>query len=516
VSTNTENALKSCVKEIPLFTSDIMHYVGISCGFHDGAISVIDTNGYIVFAGHSERYTKIKNDKDLCVPLILDALSYVNGDHELHYYERPWLKYLRQLRSGENPKLSSLFAKNVIGEKFMKMLGDKKIHTQGHHLCHAAGGFQTSPFNDATVVVIDAIGEFDTISIWDASYDSNGVAQYKKRWGKKYPDSIGLFYSAMTKRVGLRPLDEEYILMGMSAYGEPKHVSEMLTLFNDSVTIDFKENLHIGVDDNFIPNANEMDIASSAQHLTEWLIKIVMSKARELGLSRNLVYGGGVALNCLANRLLGDYFENIWIMPNPGDAGNSLGAACLGYGKRVDWNNAFLGYNIPGNYPTNMLLDVLLSDKIVGVANGRAEFGPRALGNRSLLADPRGNEIKDKVNEIKRRQKFRPFAPIILEEMVHDYFIMPDNWNNSRYMQVVGTCRFPDLFPAIVHHDGTSRIQTVPKDGSGIRELLEKWYVLTGCPILLNTSLNIRGEPMVNDCNDADRFEKLYGITVLS
>jgi carbamoyltransferase len=138
------------------------------------------------------------------------------------------------------------------------------------------------------------------------------------------------------------------------------------------------------------------------------------------------------------------------------------------------------------------------------------------LGNRSLLADPRGNEIKDKVNEIKRRQQFRPFAPVILEEYVHQYFTMPKHWDNSRYMQVIGTCRNPELFPAIVHYDGTSRIQTVPKDDSGIRELLEKWYVLTGCPMLLNTSLNIRGEPMVNDRTDADRFEKLYRVKVLS
>jgi carbamoyltransferase len=152
----------------------------------------------------------------------------------------------------------------------------------------------------------------------------------------------------------------------------------------------------------------------------------------------------------------------------------------------------------------------------VGVANGRSEFGPRALGNRSLLADPRGKEIKDKVNEIKRRQKFRPFAPVILEEYVDMYFDMPRGFDNSRYMQVIARCRHPDLFPAIVHNDGTSRVQTVPKDGSGIRELLEKWYVLTGCPMLLNTSLNIRGEPMVNDREDADRFEKLYNVKIVS
>ena len=203
-------------------------------------------------------------------------------------------------------------------------------------------------------------------------------------------------------------------------------------------------------------------------------------------------------------------------MPNPGDAGNSLGAAALGYGKKLKWKNAFLGYNISGSYPVLNLFKELKNSKIVGVASGRAEFGPRALGNRSLLADPRGNEIKDKVNEIKRRQKFRPFAPVILEEHVDNYFDMPRSFNNSRYMQVIARCRHPDLFPAIVHADGTSRVQTVSKDGSGIRELLEKWYILTGCPMLLNTSLNIRGEPMVNDRNDADRFELMYNVKVIS
>ena len=497
-----------------------MNYIGISSGFHDAAVSVVDGNGDILFASHSERYSKHKHDKHLGMGIVEDALTYTtSSDIKVHYYERPLMKYLRQLRSGEKPVLSNLFVKQIIGEGLLYKMQDGsggKVHTHNHHLSHAAAGFQTSPYDDATIVVIDAIGEFDTITIWDAFYDIDGKAKYKKLWAQKYPNSIGLFYSAMTQRVGLRPLDEEYILMGMAAYGQPHHVKEMLTLINDTVNIDFKENLHIGVDENFIPNANEMDIASSAQHIVEWLIKMVMSKARLLGKSKNLVYGGGVALNCLANRLLGEYYKNIWIMPNPGDAGSSLGAAALGYGKKLNWKDAFLGHCISGSYPTNHLLDHLITDKIVGVASGRAEFGPRALGNRSLLADPRGDTIKDKVNEIKRRQKFRPFAPVILEEYADTYFDMPSGWNNSRYMQSVARCRVPELFPAIVHHDGTSRVQTVPKDGTGIRELLEKWYVLTGCPMLLNTSLNIRNEPMVNNREDADRFEKLYNVTVVS
>ena len=421
---------------------------------------------------------------------------------------------MRQLRSGEGFIWSTW--EKLLGSIYNQM-GKPKIHTHSHHLSHAAAGFQTSPYDDATVVVIDAIGEFDTISIWNAWYDKNGVAKYKKLWGQRYPDSIGLFYSAMTQRVGLRPLDEEYILMGMAAYGNDRPLRDMSKeLIESYKDIVFKDNLHTGVPNTFLEGADEMDIACSAQLIVEQLITNVISRAKSLSNSKNLVYGGGVALNCSANRLIGNFYDNIWIIPNPGDAGSSLGAACLGYGKRVNWTDAFLGYDIPGNYPANRIIDSLVTDKIVGVASGRAEFGPRALGNRSLLADPRGTEIKDKVNEIKRRQKFRPFAPVILEEYADDYFDMPHGFSNSRYMQVIARCRHPDLFPAIVHADGTSRVQTVPKDGSGIRELLEKWYVLTGCPMLLNTSLNIRGEPMVNDRKDADRFELMYNVKVIS
>jgi carbamoyltransferase len=494
-----------------------MNYIGLSCGFHDAGMTVIDDKGEIVFAGHSERYSKKKHDPDLCQGIVDEALAHTYGkDFELHYYEKPWLKAIRQFRAGQ--KIGPLSVKQIVGAELTERMYDKPFTTHVHHKTHAAAGFQTSPYDEATVVIIDAIGEMDCITIWDACYDRNGRAVYKKLWSKKYPNSIGMFYSAMTQRVGLRPMDEEYILMGMAAYGKPTYANRMASSFLDNMfDLEFKQNLHIGLEENnFLANADDMDIAASAQLLCETLIEKVMHKAFQLGKSKNLVYGGGVALNCLANRLLGKYFKNIWIMPNPGDAGNSLGAAALGYGKKVIWRDAFLGTDIKGPYPVDKVIKELKKNKMVGVASGRAEFGPRALGNRSLLADPRGPEIKDKVNEIKRRQKFRPFAPIILEELVNDYFIMPRNWTDNRYMQVIAECRHPDLYPAICHADNTSRVQTVPKDGSGIRKLLEKWYAATGCPILLNTSLNIRGEPMVNDRSDADRFEKLYDLKVIS
>jgi carbamoyltransferase len=490
--------------------------LGIAAGFHDAAATVISPSGEILFAGHSERYSKRKNDPDISLELLNEIdMSQI---HTVAYYETPWLKQTRQLYAGQGVEWDRITTRQILEQQLgYNRLSGKQIKYYRHHLSHAAAGFQTSEFDRATVVVIDAIGEWDTVTIWGAEYDAQGCAKYQRLWTKRYPHSIGLFYSAATGRVGLRPLDEEYILMGMAAYGERGFGDLMRQdLISDAWRIEFQENLHLGLEQKYLSYVGDMDIAAGAQDLAEDLIMNVMARAAGHGWSRNLVYMGGVALNCSANRRLGELFDNIWIMPCPGDAGSSLGAAALALGRKIHWTNAYLGHNISGDYPVNRILDHLLTDKIVGVASGRAEFGPRALGNRSLLADPRGHDIKDRVNEIKHRQKFRPFAPVILEELAGDYFSMPRGWHHSRYMQSVASARDPDLFPAIVHADGTSRVQTVPRDGSGIRQLLEKWYVMTGCPMLLNTSLNIRGEPMVNDRADADRFERLYSVRVCS
>jgi carbamoyltransferase len=468
-----------------------------------------------MFAGHSERYSKKKNDADFCQGLLDEVAEY--GPDVVAYYERPWNKQFRQWYAGQGIEWDKLTTRQILKQQLGGQIEPERVHSFNHHLSHAAGGFQTSPFDRATVVVIDAIGEWDTITIWGAEYDGKGRARYRRLWGQHYPHSLGLFYSAITKRVGLHPLDEEYITMGMSAYGDDHYNRVMeAVLVRNPYEIEFGQNLHAGVSNDFMGGLSNEDIAASAQRLLTRLIGNVMRRARDFKWSTNLVYQGGVALNCLANRRLGNYFENIWIMPNPGDAGSSLGAAALAYGKRLHWHNAYLGHNITGPYPVDRIVRGLLHDGIVGVANGRAEFGPRALGNRSLLADPRGAKIKDQVNAIKRRQKFRPFAPVILAEMADDYFDMRPGWHTHSYMQSVAHCRNPDLYPAICHVDGTSRVQTVAADGSGIRQLLEAWYAETGCPMLLNTSLNIRGEPMVNDRSDADRFEMLYGVTVYS
>ena len=518
------------------------NYLGISAGFHDAGVSVVNSNGDILFAAHAERYSKKKNDPMLNTAILDEALSY-GYPKEVAWYEKPWLKKTRQLYSGE---YSKAFSFKDLPKQQLASLGYKftvPIKCHRHHVSHAAAGFQTSSYDNAIIVVVDAIGEWDTYTAWFADYDYFGYARYRCIMQQRYPHSLGLFYSAMTQRVGLKPMEEEYILMGMAAYGQNTWYKEMFKEFVDKDTKQtWKKNLHIGVDKNWLKGARHEDIATSTQAITEHCLATMMAQLYETysGI-KNCVFMGGVALNCVANSYLRQLWNNVWIMPNPGDCGSSLGAAALSYGKRLNWQGPYLGTDIPGEYPCEEIISELINNKIVGVASGRAEFGPRALGNRSLLADPRGPDIKDKVNAIKRRQNFRPFAPMILMEFLDKHFetqyvalplsserqpaplvkipgtIMPSKLGESPFMQYVFSCKHPELFPAIVHVDNSSRVQTVSKnDKTGARKLLEMWYTLTDCPMLLNTSLNIRGEPIVNDRADADRFEKKYGVKVCS
>lgn len=484
---------------------------GISANSHDAAVSVFK-EGELVFASHSERFSKIKNERDLHKDLVHYAKRWGNPD-EVIWYENPRLKTLRQLLAGQGWR----GRENNLDIYMARYEINAPIRTTSHHHAHAAGGYFTSPYDHAAVVVIDAIGEFETLTIWQAR-----GGNLKKVYSKWFPNSIGLFYSAMTQRVGLKPNEDEYILMGMSAYGDSSLDQIVYSDFvKDLDDFSFKKNLHRGCRD-WRPDLtvkHSFEIAHATQSVYESLFERVLAEAKELTGSSNLVLMGGCALNCLANRLIGKYFDSVWIMPNPGDAGSSLGAVLA---HHPEWRIAnedftpYLGYDL-GYVETNeSIVDWLEKYQIAGVARGPAEFGPRALGNRSLLADPRGPDIKDRVNKIKQRQEFRPFGPAILEEQCHKYFRMPYAWDNSRYMQTVALCREPELFPAIVHRDGTSRVQTVPNDGSPFRQLLELWFERTGCPMLLNTSLNIRGEPMVNDQGDVRRFERQYNIRIFT
>jgi carbamoyltransferase len=285
--------------------------------------------------------------------------------------------------------------------------------------------------------------------------------------------------------------------MGMAAFGHPVNMNV--------VERQLYKNNHKGCR---LGNYKKEDIAKSAERILQLELNTIFAKAAEY--SKHICYGGGVALNCVVNSGLREMY-NMWIMPNPGDAGGALGAACLAYGGRVQFT-PYTGYNIQKLCDPRRVVDAILEKRVVGIANGRAEFGPRALGNRSLLADPRQADTKDLVNEIKKRDKFRPFAPAVLEEHAQDYFDMPPH---SRYMSYVYKCKQPHAIPAVVHVDNTARVQTVPETSESIlRPILECWYERTGCPVLLNTSLNVKGKPIVNTWQDAEIFSNKYGVTV--
>jgi carbamoyltransferase len=450
----------------------------------------------VLFAAHAERYSKIKNDWYNNREIYLDMLNYGTPTH-IAYYERPRLKQSRILLKGGSADWKPNIPMNLPVKYF------------NHHYSHACAGYYTSKFNDAVIVVLDAIGEYNTSTIWLG--EGEKIKLVKKF---NYPFSFGLFYSAFTKLVGLKPNEEEYIFMGMAAYGDPnkfyKKVNEYFPAYNQQLY-----NFHTGIKDwNLsISDQDKFDIAAAVQKVYELRLIEFMRYAKAKTGKENLVFMGGCALNCSANTKLWDVFSNIWIMPNPGDAGSSLGAAAALYGKHLNWESPYLGYNIFGDYPVNKIISELMKNKIAAIASGRAEYGPRALGNRSILADPRDPNIKDKVNQIKKRELFRPFAPVVMEEYASDWFDM--NFT-SPYMQYAVKCKRPDLIPSVVHKDGTSRVQTVNKNQHpGLYSVLENWNLITGIPILLNTSLNIKGQPLLNDNLDIDQWEKNYGKTIL-
>ena len=495
-----------------------MKILGINALNHDAAIAMIQ-DGEVLFAGHSERYSGVKNDSDLNAALFADSFRHGGKPDKVVYFERPWLKKARQLRAGHYGEVLS--RKNLPSYYLRDFVGNSEIEYVQHHQSHAAAGYYTSPYEESAIVVIDAIGEFETCTIWYA-----WGSHFEKRYSLKYPKSLGLWYSAMTQRLGLKPQEDEYILMGMAGWGT---VDEELKqnirndFFKDSdKLIDLKDNLHRGCLDwnpeYYKDDDSEQwkfDIAANVQAICEEeIVKVFELTKLLVPETDNCVYMGGVALNCVANSIIArDHYPNLWILPNPGDAGSSLGSAAYVFGEHINWTSPFTGYEIKGRYPRRKVLNELLNGNIVGVANGRAEFGPRALGNRSLLADPRGHEIKDRVNEIKHRQKFRPFAPSVLEEYAHEVFDMPVK--KSQFMQFVAPCKFPDKYPAICHVDNTSRVQTVSKeDNPGYYKLIKEFYHKTGCPMVLNTSLNIKGQPIVNSYHDGVAFEKKYGVKV--
>ena len=476
------------------------------------------------------------------------------------FYDKPILKFERLLDNYIAVAPRGLYSfLNVIPKWLHKRLwikDDISKHLKGfngtivfpeHHLSHAAHTFFTSTFNEAAILTVDGVGEWSTASFGTAN-DTTIKLTNDIRW----PHSVGLFYSAFTYFLGFKVNEGEYKLMGLSAYGKPKYydliMENLVDVKNDgSIHLNMKYFSFtydkVMTNQNFsdlfgIPRRKEdskaeqihFDIAASAQLvLEEILLRMVNHVHKKTG-EKNLCLGGGVALNGVANyRILKEGpFENLHIPPSPGDGGSAIGCAqylyyCHHKNKRKIeqnpqqvQNNVFVGPSYSGDeiksfldtnkihykfLETKKLLQTtakLISESnVVGWYQGKMEWGPRALGNRSILADPRYAKMKDILNEkIKHRESFRPFAPCILEEYTHMYF---DIDVASPYMLLVAPVKKPEKIPAVTHVDGTGRLQTVSKEINPLYyDLINEFYKITDVPVIINTSLNVKGEPIVN------------------
>jgi len=438
-----------------------------------------------------------------------------------------------------------LWIKNEINKHLNGFKG--KIIFPEHHISHAAHTFFTSPFDEAAILTIDGVGEWSTTT-FGIGKNNNIKLINDIRW----PHSVGLFYSAFTYFLGFKVNDGEYKLMGLSSYGKPKYydkiLNELIDVKNDG-SIQLNMKYFTFTYDKYMTNQNfseifgisprehderaeqvHYDIGASAQLVLEDILLKMVNHVHKKTKMKNLCLGGGVALNGVANyRILKEGpFENLHIPPSPGDAGSAVGAAqylyyCHTKNKRVIQtsterikNNIYVGPEYSNN-EIKAFLDKnkityeflereqllkntakLISDRnIVGWYQGKMEWGPRALGNRSILADPRDRKMKDVLNEkIKHRESFRPFAPSILEEHISEYF---DIDRPSPYMLLVANVKKPDKIPAVTHVDGTGRLQSVSKHVNSLYyDLINEFYKLTSVPVIINTSMNVMGEPIVN------------------
>ena len=480
---------------------------GASGLYHDAALCIIKDNK-LVFASSSERYSRIKNDPYFNTSIVQDALCFGYPD-KIVWYETPWKKTVRNFIC--DGKVAYKSAKN----HFASFNITSKIEYVSHHLSHLASALYTCPFDtqQSLGLVVDSVGEFDSLTVWDIKNKNN----IKKLYTQYYPNSLGIFYSAITDLVGLKPLEEEYILMGMASYGKTYKYYKIFKnyFFNKGNLI---RDCRYGCRELFSSleiEKNKFDIALGAQLVFEENLCLIVQKfLTKTGYSK-IIYGGGCALNCRANTLLLNLVDNIWIYPNPGDAGAAVGAALTSCNLVVS-PDLMLGHDAGVITNIEQITNTLIRQKIVGVVNGKAEFGPRALGHRSILADPRDKQIQNRVNDIKGREQFRPFAPAVLKEYAEEYFSFKKPLHNYKYMQYLVHCTQPNLIPAVVHIDGTSRVQVVDQSNPFLYSVLTQWYKKTGCPVLLNTSLNIKGKPLINNIDDIHEIKDLSIISVHS
>ena len=536
--------------------------IGISAGYHDSACSLIQ-DGKLVAAAQEERFSRIKNDRSWPVKAFLYCLEeggITIADVDcVGYYEDPCLKLGRQIWMGFMPNLPA-FRRDAILDRLSRtppqqmiseILGyDGRVEVFDHHLSHAASSYYFSGFEESAILTVDGVGDWAT-----TTYGCGKGARIERFEQVDFPDSLGFFYSAITGYLGFEVNEGEYKVMGLAPYGEPDYVDQIRKLVEVTSEGQYRLNMkYFGflTEDCMYtqelidllgqpPREPEseitqyhMDVAKSAQVVLE---EILLEKTRYLHSqypSDNLCMAGGVALNVVANgRCLREGpFKQLFVQPAAGDAGGSVGAAALAHVrftgnpplvKKLD--HVYLG---PANSVSDAYrflkvssakfedfrereddlisytVDRLMEGKVIGWSQGRMEFGPRALGARSILADPRRPEMRDKINAlVKMREAFRPFAPAVLESELQNHFALD---HSSPFM--LETCDVIseiDL-PAITHIDGSARVQTVNGDANPrFAKLLKEFYRRSGCPIILNTSFNMRGEPIVCTPIDAVR-----------
>lgn len=540
-----------------------MRILGISAFYHDSAATLIE-DGVIVTAIEEERFSRIKHDnafpfKAIEFCLKNNGLTIKDIDY-IAYYEKPLLKFERILETFVSTYPFSLkpFLKSIpewLGEKvkveniFRKKLEFKgKVYFIPHHLSHAAAGFLTSPYKKAAVLTIDGVGDVPTTGIWMG--DGCKITELGQI---DFPHSIGLFYSTWTAFLGFRVNSDEFKVMGLAAYGKPIYKGEIKKMINQSEDGSFKLDLsYFAFRESFRMWSNKFeiefgnprkpsdpvlrkhkDLAASLQAVTEEVYFKILQNLYNKTKCSNLCISGGVALNSLANGKIykNTKFKNIHIFGPAGDSGASTGAALYVYtnilkkDRKSAPKNLYLGSRHNNEYIKSILDDsklkyktidseelliekiaeTLSKNKVVGWFHGQMEFGPRALGNRSIIANPRLRSMKDTVNRIKKREAFRPFAGSVLQNRVHELFDVPEKNHYSPFMNFCFQVKpnAVNKIASIVHEDNTCRIQTVNSDNGMYYKLIKKFYELTGIPCILNSSFNLSFEPIVEDPNQA-------------
>ncbi|MBI1813327.1 carbamoyltransferase [Candidatus Peregrinibacteria bacterium] len=537
--------------------------LGLSCYYHDSAAALIK-DGDIVFAAQEERYTRKKHDDSLPKNAVAHALAHagitMDDVSAVGFYEKPLLKFFdrilptyikvwpRGFRQCHGAMREWMEKKLWIPQNIKKELQyEGPVFCCSHHESHAASAYFVSGFDSAAIVTVDGVGEWATTTI---GRGKGTDLQLLKEI--HFPHSLGLLYSAITYYLGFKVNSAEYKVMGLAPYGEPNYLDQMRRLIDVNDDGSFTVNMDYfcyeyglamtgkKIEELFGQPTRKpespltqfhKDVARSLQEITDDAMLTIVKQAKKICPSENLCLAGGVALNCVSNGkiLKSGLFENIFIQPAAGDAGGSLGVALLlwhrqFHGAKVPkMEHAFLGNSYANeeieeairgqNLPFERLDDAALidtvatllqGDNIIGWFQGRMEFGPRSLGNRSILADARNKENWQKVNlKIKFRESFRPFAPTVLEERTSDYF---DLHRESPYMLIVADTlpsRRSEI-PAVTHVDGSARIQTIRRDQNPkYYDLIKTFEEKTGCPVLINTSFNVRGEPIVESPKDA-------------